>query len=335
MSHTLAEAAPILRMLTEAVKDRSYVTETGLGPDVDRFLTYLRVERGKSARTGETYEYCLALMAVWYADKTLADFDGKPGTNLIRDFLREKYPDVQGSTWNTRMATVKSFFRWAFEESRIDYNPAQILRYRSVPETQRKAHTPSKIEQIVVAQPERRDRIGVQLLGRLGLRRSELGAVQFRHVHHETRELTVFGKGGTVKRIPIVDDLYDQILRESLERQAHPDEYLLYPIKIGRVGVGAEARMDVIWSDRLAPLSKSGLDKWWKRIIQRAGVEHFPMHELRHSAGTNHWRATRDLLMTQKLLRHSKIGTTADTYVHDDVVDLAESLALLPAWDVE
>lgn len=329
---TLADAA---RMIREAVKDRSYVDATGLGRDVDRFLTYFKTERGKTDGTCISYEYCLAKLATFYADLALADFDGKHGTNLIRDFLREEYADVAGGTWNTRVATLKAFFKWAFEEGRIETNPAAMIRYRTVPESERQAHSPSRIEVIVVAQPERRDRIGVQLLGRLALRRNELRLVQFKHVNPDTRELTVFGKGGTVKRLPVFADLYEQILRERLERQARPDEYLLYPQKLGRIGVFPDTRVDVIWEDRLSPLSLSGIDKWWVRCLNRAGIERFPMHELRHSAGTNFWRETRDLRMTQKLMRHKSIRTTADTYLHDDSADLAEAFESLPAWEVE
>lgn len=322
-------------MIREAVKNRDYVDTTGLGRDVDRFLTYFRTERGKTGNTCTSYEYCLARLATFYADQTLHGFDGKQGTNMVRDFLRERYADVAGATWNTRVATLKAFFKWAFEEGRIDHNPAAMIRYRTVGESERQAHSPSRIETIVVAQPERRDRIAVQLLGRLALRRNELRLVQFKHVNPDTRELTVFGKGGTVKRLPVFADLYEQILRERLDRSANPDEHLLYPQKLGRVGVHPETRLDVIWEDRLSPLSLSGLDKWWMRCLTRAGIERFPMHELRHSAGTNFWRETRDLRMTQKLMRHKSIRTTADCYLHDDPADLAESFETMPAWNIE
>lgn len=329
---TLAHAALMMR---EAVKDRSYVAQTGLGPAVDGFLTYFRTERGKTEETCKSYEYALAALAVHYADLQLNDFDGKHGTNLIRDFLRHRYSDVAGQTWNTRVATLKAFFKWAFEEGRIETSPAAIIRYRSVGESERHAHSPAKIEAIVAAQDQRRDRIGVQLLGRMALRKNELRVIQFKHINPDTRELTVFGKGGTVRRLPIFADLYAQLIRERLERGSRPDEYLLYPQKVGRVGVGADARMDVIWEDRLSPLSVSGIEKWWKRCLKRAQVEPFPMHELRHSAGTNFWRETRDLRLTQKLMRHKSIRTTADTYLHDDAADLAEAFASLDPWEVE
>jgi site-specific recombinase XerD len=331
-SLTVAEAAMMLR---ELVKDRGYVDETGLGREVDSFLTYFRTERGKTEGTITSYEYTLARLAIYYADLTFADFEGRTGTTLIRDFLREKYGDCAGSTWNTKVATVKAFFKWAHEEWRMESNPSAIIRYRQVAGHTRSAHPSTRIQALVAAQDERRDRVAIQLLGRLALRRNELRVVQFRHLNTDTHELTVYGKGGTVLNVPVFDDLYEQMLRERLERQAHPDEYLLYPVKLGRLGTGRDARMGVIWDDRMRPLSSSGIDKWWVRCVDRAGLERFPMHELRHSAGTEFWRQTRDLRMTQRLMRHKTIRTTADVYLHDDTADLADAMTELPAWEVE
>lgn len=330
---TLADAA--LMMREAAMRDRAYLDQTGLGPDVDRFLVYFRSELGKAEATCALYEYCLARFAVFYADLALEEFDGKQATNQIRDFMRETYADVMGHTWNTRLAAIKAFFRWAWQEDRIEYDPAAIIRYRKVPQSERQAHSPERIQRIVVAQEERRDRIAVQLLGRLGLRRNELRQVQFKHLNQDTRELTVFGKGGTVKPLPVPEDLFIQMRKEASERLASPDEFLLYPQKLGTLGIYPETRMGIIWEDRLSPLSTSGMDKWWRRVLKRAQIDHFPMHELRHSAGTNFWRETRDLRMTQKMMRHKKIGTTADVYLHDDVADLAEAIDSLPAWEVE
>lgn len=329
---TLADAAIMVR---EAMKDRGYVNTTLMGREVDSFLGYFRTERGKTEGTITSYEYALAKLAVHYADKTLADLEGRDGTNLVRDFLREYYADCAGSTWNTKVATLKAFFRWAHEEGRMESNPAAVIRYRDTGDSERVAHSQSDVQRIVVAQDERRDRIGIQLLGRMALRRNELRVVQFRHLNTDTHELTVYGKGRTVLKVPLFADLYEQILRERVERLAHPDEFLLYPTKIGRVGTYPDHRMGVIWENRLAPLSSSGIDKWWQRCLVRAQVEPFPMHELRHSAGTDFWRETRDLRMTQRLMRHKTIRTTADTYLHDDTADLADAMVSMPAWEVE
>jgi integrase len=59
-----------------------------------------------------------------------------------------------------------------------------------------------------------------------------------------------------------------------------------------------------------------------------ASVEHFPMHELRHTAGTEFHRASKDLKRTQMFMRHKSITATADIYMHLDREDLEASMRL-------
>lgn len=82
---TLAHAA---RMMRDAVKDRSYVGETGLGQAVDGFLTYFRTERGKTPETVRSYEY--------------AAFGRKPNSSALQD-LSPRPPErvAAGAACNT------------------------------------------------------------------------------------------------------------------------------------------------------------------------------------------------------------------------------------------
>jgi integrase len=72
--------------------------------------------------------------------------------------------------------------------------------------------TEGDVRKLLAAQPRLGDRVALLLLFRLGLRKSELGRVQF--THYDGRNLTVFGKGGKVRYLPIVA----RELREALER---------------------------------------------------------------------------------------------------------------------
>lgn len=85
---------------------------------------------------------------------------------------------------------------------------------------------------LVSSQPRQRDRVALLLLFRLGLRKSELACLQFKH--YDGRQLTIFGKGGKVRYLPVVDaELRLQLERHILDRAPTPDEFLLFPEKIG------------------------------------------------------------------------------------------------------
>jgi site-specific recombinase XerD len=101
-------------------------------------------------------------------------------------------------------------------------------------------------------------------------------------------------------------------------RLAFRDEYLLYPQKLGRRGTYPHYTDQVIWEDRLSPLSMSGIDVWWRRMLRNAGLPQFPMHEVRHTAGTHFHEAGHDLYATQIFLRHASAATTARVYLHLD-----------------
>src|SRR5262249_7496203 len=108
--------------------------------------------------------------------------------------------------------------------------------------------------------------------------------------------------------------------RHIQDRQAEPDEYLLYPEHRGRRGTWPNYTEDVIWKSRFHPLSMSGVDKWWQRCRARAGLEHIQLHEIRHTARTHSPGGGPDLAGTQHFIRHETPATTAKTYIHLDRV---------------
>jgi site-specific recombinase XerD len=71
--------------------------------------------------------------------------------------------------------------------------------------------------------------------------------------------------------------------------------------------------------------------RWWYRCLERAGViaegatSGMNMHRGRHTAATELQRAQHDLRLTQLLLGHSDIRSTA-RYAQLDTADLAEAL---------
>jgi len=84
------------------------------------------------------------------------------------------------------------------------------------------------LRKMLAAQTRQRDRVALLLLFRLGLRKSELARVQF--AHYDGRNLTVFGKGGKVRYLPVVErELRLELERRILDRQPSPGRVLALP----------------------------------------------------------------------------------------------------------
>lgn len=173
------------------------------------------------------------------------------------------------------------------------------------PEAERYApETPRDTE----AQPLLRDQIGIQLLGRLGLRRNELRLLKVSDFDLGRGTVLVHGKGGKVSVMP----LGFPVLKRDLEVHLigkDAGEYLLYPK-----------------ADHARPMTAASVHRWFKTCLERAGMPTtMKMHELRHSAADNLWRATGDLVLAQKLLRHESVSTTQG-YLHPSHDDLETAL---------
>jgi integrase len=119
----------------------------------------------------------------------------------------------------------------------------------------------------------------------------------------------VHGKGQKVVIMPIAfSDLAEDLRLEIATR--NPDEYLIY------------AR-----TSRRRPMTAPSLHRWFKRALERAGLpETVKLHEMRHSAADNAYRATGDIVIAQQLLRHASVATTQG-YLHPTREDLANALA--------
>ena len=94
--------------------------------------------------------------------------------------------------------------------------------------TNRQAFPPTVIDRIRDAQRGYPDRIAIQLLGDLGLRKNELRLLKLEDISIEDETITVLhGKGGTQRVLPMRGRLRDDIKRYLWTQPNHV--YLLYP----------------------------------------------------------------------------------------------------------
>jgi integrase len=176
----------------------------------------------------------------------------------------------------------------------------------------------------------------------VGIRKGALQSVQFRHFDHAQKRLTIFTKGGKVQIAPIVDPgFWNELERHILDWEAQPNEYLLCRQHTIPRWDSQERKNKKLPPDRIdrieyrdQPMGVHGLHRWWYGCLGRAGVvaqgqtRGERMHKARHTAGQRVLDATHgNLKAVQKLLGHSSISTTGDTYTDWDIDQLAQTLS--------
>jgi integrase/recombinase XerC len=312
-----AEAA---RLRETLVRDKTYLT-TPIGQLAGQYLDELRFDN-YSPKTILEREYELARLAVYFGDRQPDQVDLAD----LKQFLSEFWKDAARATRSRVASTVRVFFNWAHENDRIPTNPARKLKGPRVKDddSTRRAHALATVRTLIRAQLQTRDQLAVTLMYWCALRRAELREVQVCDFDFAERLLVVHGKGGTRLEQALPRTVANDLELYFRDIDAQPAEYLLYPQKIGRYGSHPFYTWEVIWEDRLSPLSLSGVDKWWQRCRDRAGFSEGDakvlMHELRHTAATHFHQEGHDLVATQHFLRHKNASTTARTYVHLDRV---------------
>lgn len=296
------------------VRDETYKL-TPIGRLIDAYLQELRfLEYAPKTVTDREYilsQHALALAHLEPGDVTPAHLD---------DYKNRRWAGLEPNTKQVYISTIRVFWKWAHDNDHIPTDPGRRLKGPRQKDSERPAHDAATLRRLVLAQPSHRDRVALLTMYWCGLRRNELRVVQFKHIDMANRELLVFGKGGTVVPQNIPDPLALELERHILDRQPDLGEYLLYPQKVGRFGTWPLYTWEVISEKRMQPLTISGIDKWWQRCLARSGLPHMTMHELRHTAGTDFHKTSRDYAETQHFMRHKDPATTIRTYIHLDRV---------------
>jgi integrase len=261
---TLALAA---RTMREAVKNKAY-RATPLGLVVGHYMRQKRWS-GAAENTLLAYESVLARFALDHADLELADFEPPLGTERIVEFLDLHWGEAAPKTRARNLAIMRDLRAWAVAAGRMYGNPTLTIRApKQVTLAERRAHAREEIQRIVSAQDSLRDQAGILLMARLALRRDELRRLQIKDIDLANGVVRVRGNGGKRAQVPIVYENVREALYLHIQGdERRPNEFLLYPKK-----------------ERERMLSSVGVHNWWSRCLKRAGIAHFPMHELRHSA---------------------------------------------------
>lgn len=311
----VTELAPMMREHYRAMRDKSYRRH----PVGQEWARYMRTQRwaGQSPHTLDSYEIVGSRLATDHADfHGLEQFASPVGTEYLREFLDRHWGDASTATRAARLAALRAFFKWAAADGRISYDPTAPIRSPRRRSRERSAYPAATLHRLISMQPQLREQVALELLCWLGLRKDELRVLKLQDVDLIRDLVTVQGKGGVVHVMPIgFAALRGDLAAHMQERQ--PGEYLLYPKH-----------------DPTRPMTPSAVHRWFKRCLTAAGLpDSIEIHELRHSAGDAIWRATGNLVLAQKLLRHESVGTT-QTYLHPTREDLRAGLAAVEkSWE--
>ena len=146
---------------------------------------------------------------------------------------------------------------------------------------------------------------------RTGCRAMECINLKWSDIDWGNRRITILGKGNKIATIPMPIDVRDLLF--PMQENGSLFVFTLPSSKHGEV----------------RRITYRGFYSAFYDATRRAGVVNFRIHDLRHTAATRVVRATGNLKMAQKLLRHEDISTTAKyaAVLDDDLRDALDAMA--------
>jgi integrase/recombinase XerD len=271
----------------------------------DQFISHLRVEKGLSENTIESYSKDL-MKLIGFLEKR-----GRSPLKVTQEDLTEYVSSLE-ETLSLRsvarnLSALKMFFRFLVTEGLIESSPARLIDTPKLPRKLPDILSPPEVD-LLLDQPDasdhlgQRDRAMLELLYATGLRVSEMVGLMAININLEAGFVRTMGKGSKERIVPMGSRAL-QALKDYLDD--------------GRLRLFKKNRSPYLFLNlRGKPLTRQGFWKILKGYALKAGMKKgITPHGLRHSFASHLLEGGADLRSLQIMLGHSDISTT-QIYTH-------------------
>lgn len=266
------------------------------------YLHYLKVERGLSENTINSYGIDLKLFLEYLRENEIPSFKQVNKEVIVNYMQSEKNNNKANSSILRSVSSLRKFFQYLAQEKIIEKDPMLLI---DTPK--KKQHLPQVLTKEEVEKLLRspntgqvlglRDRAMLELMYATGLRISEIINLKLEDLHLTMGTLQTLGKGHKERIVPVGDEAikwvnrYLEEARPKLLKQKRSN-YLFLNFH------GNNLTRQGVWKNLKAEVRKAGIQK------------NITPHTLRHSFATHILENGADLRIVQELLGHADISTT-------------------------
>ncbi|MBE6310902.1 MAG: site-specific tyrosine recombinase XerD [Bacteroidales bacterium] len=280
-----------------------------------RFVMYLRLEKGLSVNTADSYRYDVEKFIGYLQDKSITDVIEDDLHNFVC-ILHDL--GMAPSSQARIISGLKMFFKFLKMEGYIDKNPTLLLETprlgRHLPTVLSVEEIDAMIEAIDMSKAEgQRNRAIIETLYGCGLRVSELVDLRISNIYANEGYVIVIGKGNKQRLVPISPVALEEINKYMVNDRGS------VPVKRGSE--------DIVFLNRLGnKLTRVMIFYIIKSLCEAAGIKKtISPHTLRHSFATHLLEGGANLRAIQQMLGHESI-TTTEIYVHIDRTFLRDEI---------
>jgi integrase/recombinase XerD len=253
---------------------------------LQEFLQAKRLE-GCRPKSLKAYERFLTRF-LWYFKKPVDQIT----TSDIRSFLliEESHGNKQ-TTLSTKINILRSYFSWLYTEEYIEKDPSRRVSAPRLPSPPPRWLSHEEIEALRDSCDALIDSLLVEVLYSSGIRVSELTGCDWKDFDPSAKEITVLGKGGKIRTVPLSTRAV-RLLKKYRQTRTDSNPWIFQSREHNRIASETVERRIRILGEK-AELTRK-----------------VTPHCLRHSFATHLLEAGVPLDMIQTLCGHSSVSTT-------------------------
>ena len=277
--------------------------------DLKKFLNHLEYEKRYSSHTLKAYVIDIYGFYIHYRQQMFSQDLRKVDSQIIKHWLMTlKTLGVSPISINRKLSSLRKFFKWMMITSRISQNPLAGLKNMkkpiSLPEFVPEDKMVGLLEEtseFSKFDEEYRDNLILELFYDTGVRENELINIKCGDIDRKNLQMTIHGKGGKTRVIPISKKLLDKMMPLF----SNLSDYLF------RTSKGKQMYPKLVY--RIV-----------RRYLETTGtVKKNSPHTLRHSFATTLLNNGADLNAIKELLGHANLQAT-QIYTHTTYEQLSK-----------
>lgn len=274
---------------------------------LEQFLNYLAVEKGLRPRSTEAYRRDLLDWLEFLAERGRSATDTSLDSALSLFMVSLHDRGMSPRSMARKSSSLKGFYKFLLRESHISEDPTNFLERPKIGRALPKVLSLQEVEKII-SQPDPstafglRDKAILETLYATGIRESELIDLQISNLNANAEFLTVLGKGGRERIVPVGSFAIKAI-----------DDYL----KNGRNELCKDISERTLFLNPYGrKISRMGLWKIVKKYSLKAAIGRpISPHVFRHSCATHMLEGGASIIAVQEMLGHVDVSTT-QIYTH-------------------
>lgn len=302
---------------------RPAMPKPDLHPSVDAFLDMLTTERGAAHNTRQAYWRDLADVSLYIRKKFSTEIDAAT-TDHLKDYLKDLSQKIHTKGTNQgkiavrtiarRLSALRQYYKFMISEGKRSEDPTSNIESPKQTRTLPKTLSESEVNQLIktAAEPGTPESVRLvcllEMIYATGLRVSELVGLPLSSLSEDQQFMTVEGKAGRERMVPLSDPA-----REAINNYINVRKHFISPDD-----KGTQAQwMFPSKTSIIGHLTRQRFAQLLKDLARDAEVDESRVspHVLRHAFATHLLSRGADLRSVQKMLGHADIATT-QIYTH-------------------